>query len=320
MFEDTGKCRNVVRSVCAAVLSLAATTAGADVSLPDECPFPEGITATADGTLFVGSMQYGSIYRISAGKTAETFVPGNEKDAVAVLGVYADEPRNRLIACVADPGIAHVKVGDDRFSGKAGSGIRIYDLASGKQQASADFPGGGFCNDIAVDAKGGIYATDTYHGRILRYDGALTVWAMGGALSDRPWTLNGIDYHAADNALYVGNQATGQLFKIGIGADGAPSKAEELTLSRPLQVPDGIRFVDEKTLGVIEAGTARYSTVSLPDGGVKDVAADLASPATFAVAKGKSWVTSAQGNQFWPEEGDCAKAAKPFRILEVPAQ
>lgn len=313
--------RSFTRIACVAALTASTCAAQADVDLPGECTFPEGITSTTDGTLFVGSMQYGSIYRIAPGAAAEIFVPDNANGPLSVLGVFADEPRNRLIACVADPGIAHTKVGDDRFGGKGGSGIRIYDLRSGKQEASADFPGGGFCNDIAVDANGAIFATDTFHGRLLRYtNGPMTVWAMGGLLADRPWTLNGIDYRTSDNSLYVGNQATGQIFKIGISKDGSPGKIETVETSRVLEIPDGIRFIDDNTLGVVEAGPSQYSTVSLTDGSVSEVAKNLAAPATFAAVKGKAWVTSAQGHQFWAADGDCSKATKPFRILETPAR
>lgn len=292
----------------------------ADVNLPGECVFPEGVTATADGTLYAGSMQHGAIYRAAPNSLdAEVFVQPHDNGLVATLGIYADEPRGRLIACSADPGIAHTKVGDDSFTGKAGSGIRIFDLKTGKAQASIDFPGGGFCNDIAVDAEGTIYATDTFNGRILRsVDGGIDIWAMGGVLADRPWTLIGVDYLSDDNALIVGNQATGQLFKIAIGDDGAASKIEDLKLSRPLNVPDGVRLLDRSTVGVIEAGTGTYSAVSLADGKVTEIADKLPAPATFALARGKAWVTSAQGDQFWPADSDCAKAKQPFRLIEVP--
>lgn len=313
--------KSTTRTAIAVVLSLSTANAWADIALPGECTFPEGITSTKDGTLFVGSMQYGSIYRIPAGKAPETFVADGANGPLSVLGVYADEANNRLIACVADPGIAHTKVGDDRFTGKGGSGIRIYNLADGKEEAASDFPSGGFCNDVAVDAKGAIYATDTFNGRILRYaDGAMSIWAMGGVLANQPWTLNGIDYRAADNSVYVGSQATGQIFKIGVGDDGKPGAIEEIKTSRPLEVPDGVRFIDADTLGVIEAGPSQYSTVSLKDGKVTEVAKNLVGPATFAIAGDKAWVTSAQGGQFWPADGDCSKASKPFQIIETPAR
>lgn len=318
--KNRGRQKRARISGLAGVILLSAATAHADAILPGECIFPEGVTATSDGALYVGSMQHGAIYRVAPDSTkGELFVEGNANGLVATLGVYADEANNRLIACSADPGIAHTKVGDDRFTGKAGSGIRTFDLETGASLDSVDFPGGGFCNDIAVDAKGAIYATDTFHGRILRYDGeALDVFAMGGVLADQPWTLNGIDYRAADNSLYVGNQMTGQLFRVKIGDEGTLDGIEEVKLSRALNVPDGIRFIDTDTLGVIEAGPGQYSTVSLRDGVVSVVATDLPGPATFASARGKAWVTSAQGGQFWTADGDCKNADHPFRLVETP--
>lgn len=303
-----------------AILAASVSASWADLNLPGECTFPEGVTATSDGTIYVGSMQYGSILRIPADKTeGEIFVQPHDNSLVSTLGVYADEPRGRLIACSADPGIAHTKVGDDSFTGKGGSGIRVFDLATGKAISSVDFPAGGLCNDIAVDSSGAIYATDTFNGRILRSEDGknIGIWAMGGVLANQPWTINGIDYRSSTNSILVSSQATGQLWEIPVAAEGKPGAITEIKLSRPLNVPDGLRLIDQSTLGVVEAGNGVYSTVSLADGAVNDVATNLASPATVALARGKAWITSAQGGEFWTPDGDCSKAKKPFHLIEV---
>ncbi len=300
-------------------ISMFSSYAHSDAILPGECAFPEGVTATKDGTLYVGSMQHGSVFRVPVGSTqGEPFIANNANNIVSTLGVYADEANGRLIVCSADPGIAHTQVGDDRFTGKAGTGIRTFDLTTGAPIASTDFPGGGLCNDITVDSRGAIFATDTFHGKVMKYvEGAVSVVAMGGILSDRPWTLNGIDYRASDNALYVVNQSTGQLFKLSLDGESALSSIEEVALSRNLNVPDGLRFIDENTLGVVEAGAGALATISLSNGKVKVIAEGLDSPATFVPARGKMWVTSAQGGQFWTPNGSCAAVEKPFRLLEV---
>ena len=300
-------------------LTMMATAVQADISLPGKCVFPEGITSTSDGSLYVGSMQHGSIYRVPAGsEKAEVFVKDNSNDLVATLGVYADEANNRLIACSADPGIYITEVGDDRFTGKAGTGLRVFDLKTGAAISSAQFPVGGFCNDITVDSRGVIFATDTFHGRVIRYDGKdLSVLAMGGVLSDRHWTLNGIDYRAEDNSLYIVNQSTGQLFRLGLDDKSGLKGIDEVSLSRSLKVPDGLRFIDKGTLGVLEAGAGQYSTIKLSDGAVNVVSTGLAGTATFAPARGKAWVTAAQGGEFWSAEGSCEKASHPFTIIET---
>ena len=303
-------------------LCIASGNVLADAILPGECAFPEGVTATSDGTLYVGSMQHGSVFRVPAGsKQGEQFLANNANGIVSTLGVYADEERNRLIVCSADPGIAHTQVGDDSFTGKGGTGIHVFDLQSGVALSSVDFPGGGFCNDIAVDSRGAIFSTDTFHGKVMKYaDGAISVLAMGGILSSQPWTLNGIDYRASDNALYVGNQSTGQLFKLSLDGESALSSIGEISLSRNLNVPDGLRFIDENTLGAVEAGAGALASISLPSGEVKVIAEGLDSPATFVPARGKMWVTSAQGGQFWTPDGSCAAVEKPFRVIEVDTQ
>ena len=80
-----------------------------------------------------------------------------------MLGVLADSATDTLWVCDDNGDHAYLKT----FSLKAGSPKKTY-----------EFPGGGFCNDIALKGRDA-YITDTKDGRILKLAGgsdALTVW------------------------------------------------------------------------------------------------------------------------------------------------
>ncbi|WP_434362616.1 SMP-30/gluconolactonase/LRE family protein [Parasalinivibrio latis] len=291
----------------------------ADITLDGECIFPEGISASRDGTLYIGSMQQGSILRASTGgKTAHRFIEANSNGLVSTLGVYVDEPNNRLLACSADPGLIHQNVGDGRFDGSRPSGIKIFNLENGKPLESVDFPGGGFCNDLVSDVDGTIYATDSYHGRVMKYDGGkVSVFAIGGKLSDRLWTLNGIELSETGKDLFITNQKTGQIFNIEISKDKKASEIKEISLSRKFNA-DGIRFLPDGRLGAIEKGrTGKLNAINVETGEVITLADDLPSPATFVALGNRVFITSTQGENYWKADGSCDKAKKPFEIIEI---
>ncbi|MBD1557801.1 hypothetical protein HC752_12745 [Vibrio sp. S9_S30] len=291
----------------------------ADISLEGECIFPEGISAKSDGTMYVGSMQQGSILRIEAGaKTGKEFIKPNTNGLVSTLGVYVDESNNRLLACSADPGIIHKNVGDGRFDGSKPTAIHLFDLEKGTPIQKVDFPGGGFCNDLVSDDKGNIYATDSYHGRILKYDGnTISVWAIGGKLSDRLWTLNGIELNNTQDVLFVTNQKTGEIFSIGINEDGNKGDVNLLPLSRKFNA-DGIRFLPDGRLGAIEKGNqGKFNAIDIKTGEVEVIADNIPSPATFVPISNNVYVTSTQGENYWKKEGSCSKATHPFNIIEL---
>lgn len=66
-------------------------------------PFPESITSTSDGELFVGRVGDGGIVRVQP-RTAEStvFVQPGALGSRSILGVFADEASNTLWACSND--------------------------------------------------------------------------------------------------------------------------------------------------------------------------------------------------------------------------
>ena len=73
------------------------------ILIPGDRYFPEHVTATADGTFFVGSLNEGCIMRAQPGADRmEPFIESGTNGLVSVLGLYVDEANNTLWACSAD--------------------------------------------------------------------------------------------------------------------------------------------------------------------------------------------------------------------------
>src|SRR5215831_12666593 len=85
-----------------AVLSAwaASTALAATIALPGDRFYPESLTSTADGTVYVGSAGQGGIVRIAPGATAtQVFVAPGAFQTRSILGVLADERSQTLWVC-----------------------------------------------------------------------------------------------------------------------------------------------------------------------------------------------------------------------------
>src|SRR6201995_156230 len=220
-------------SVSLATPALAAT----DITLNVPMAFPESLTSTANGTVYIGSLQQGAVYRAMPGKaTAEPFISKEAGNFGLVLGVLADSATDTLWVCDDNGDHAYLKT----FALKAGSPKKSY-----------EFPGGGFCNDIALKGRDA-YVTDTKGGRILKLangSDALTVWYTNDK-SDP--SLDGIVWQG--NALYTNTYNGNHLIRISVNPDGSAGKGVNLATSMDIYQPDGIRRAagDKATITVIK--------------------------------------------------------------------
>src|ERR1700752_3692051 len=82
------------------------TTAAAgpsSIALPGERAFPESVTSTRDGTLFVGRLGEGGVIRAdSRTGGAAPFVAPGAAGSRSITGVFADEASGTLWACSND--------------------------------------------------------------------------------------------------------------------------------------------------------------------------------------------------------------------------
>jgi len=86
--------------------------------------------------------------------------------------------------------------------------LRIVDLATGEYE-TVDVAGSSFLNDVAVDADGAVYITDTFANSIYRYaDGAAELWVQDAALmTPNGLLVDGGTLHVASIGIFAENPA-----------------------------------------------------------------------------------------------------------------
>ncbi|HYV48165.1 MAG TPA: hypothetical protein VFA20_25070 [Myxococcaceae bacterium] len=256
------------------------------LQLPGASYYPESLTAAADGTLYVGSLPTGEVVRFRSGQfLPETFLePGTVK---GVAGVLADDASGQLWLCAVDVSFA------------TPTEVRSFDLATGAPRVRAALPANAFCNDLALDAKRNLYATDSF-GNVYRLPAggsALEAWASDPRLAPSTQGGFGADGIAFDgsSALYVNTFSDGRLLRIPIGAGGAAGAVEEIAVSPALQFPDGMRLAADGSLLVAEgAGRLTRVTVSGSAATAVTVANRLDAPTSVVRVGGSYWVTEGQ--------------------------
>ena len=172
--------------------------------------FPEGITISKNGDIYVGSLKENKIVRFkNKEKVHEIFVPSNSNGLMSVIGIFADDKSKILWVCSSNPGVTNYPTDNPIVS------LKAFDLNSGDPLNSYEFPNGGFCNDIALDDNGNVYATDSFNPRILRLNKSksrLEVWFENKSFEGEGFNLNGITF--IDNKIYTVKMNSGELFKI----------------------------------------------------------------------------------------------------------
>jgi sugar lactone lactonase YvrE len=275
------------------------------------------VAVAADGTFYAGSLEEGSIMRAQPGATQmEPFIEAGANGLVSVLGLYADDAHNTLWACSAD-------AGNGKLKGSAPVAIKAFDLKTGAAKGSYDLPGGGFPNDLTVDAQGNVYVTDSWAPRILRLAAGgtkLEEWITDPQLGTEQWSLNGIDFDAASNVIYTVNQRAGLLFRIAIKADGSAGAVTPIKTSQELRRPDGLKVIGLDTLATGEGGAGGMAVITVQgdQAAVRRLPAGLDGVATFAYYQGSAWLVENHADHFWDPANAGPEANAPFRIVEVP--
>lgn len=258
------------RPVVAAVLSLLAGCAATrvppvarDIPIDDRDVYPESISSSRDGTLYVGSLK-GIVYRAKRGeaKASAWIRPDAANGLLSVYGVLAHEPSRTLWLCSV-PNAFLPPVAD------AVTSLVALDLSTGAPKGRYVFPGvRSVCNDMTVGADGSVYATDTSGGRLLRLrKGAtqLEVFAEDAALKG----ADGIAFDATGR-LYVNIVTTGGLLRVEQDKAGKLSAIVSIKVDAVLGGPDGMRLVDGSRFLLAEGTTGRIDELVV-DGDVARV-------------------------------------------------
>jgi len=295
----------------------------AEIVIPGEGITPESLTSTADGHVIIGSVGARTIWRAApAAATAEAWIQPGTDGMQGVFGVFADDSTGTLYACSGSFG-APPAAGSPP---PPPSTLHTFDLATGAPKGKYPLPdAGGFCNDIAVDAAGNVYITDTSNmlvDRLAKGGTKLETWAgKDGSLGAKGGVLDGIA--VLGDRVVVNALVASKLYAVPIGADGVAGKAVEIKTDRTVERPDGMRSFGGTDLLVAEGGgqgrlsrvtitgdTGKVSTLKegFPDG-----------PVAVTVVGTTAYVLEGQLALMMnpPKPGETPPPAKPYKATAV---
>jgi sugar lactone lactonase YvrE len=293
--------------VLVAAAGLYAADSVREILLPQRELYPESITSLRDGTLIVGSVGKGNVWKIAPGNTgAYEWIKAGTNGLSTVLGVLADEKSNTLWVC------------SSKLDDKGGpTSVKTFNLQTGEPTGSYALPGdNAFCNDIAVASNGTAYVADTRLNSVLMLKKGAKQLEVA-AKDDKLAGADGLAF-GDNNTLYVNSVSSGKLFRLPLGKDGKATKVEEMTLSRPLDRPDGMRSLDSKRLLLAEnAGKMDIVTVQGLNANVTTLKEGLESTPAVTATRGMAWIIEGKLN-YRNDAKLKGKEAAPFKMVAVP--
>ena len=307
-------------ALAAALAVGGATAAPAEVALPGDHVFPESLSSTKDGTLFVGSFAEGGIFKVKPGADhAEPWIKPGANGSRSTFGVLADEASNTLLVCSNDasgfgvPGPGTAK----------GSALVAFDLTTGEAKGSTPLPGSPtLCNDIALGPDGSAFVTDSFNPHILRLKpggSEFEVWASDPRFAP-PKGGAGLDGIAigTDGAIYVNTFTPGGLFKVGV-TDGRAGEVTTLQPSRKLTLPDSLRAYGRDTFLMIEGGgSLDLVTVKGGTADISTIKDGFGGPVSVTQVGGTAWVAEGQLGYLLDPELKKQQPKLPFHLYAVP--
>ncbi|MGY4168231.1 hypothetical protein [Bradyrhizobium sp. USDA 3458] len=314
----TGELLKIRRASLAAII-LALGAAGAvraetaAVGVPDKS-FPESVTSTSDGTLYVGSFNHGGVTKISGGKAEQLVKPG-AADSRSTLGVLADEKSGTLYVCSNDISAMGVAGPSDT----KGAWLKTFDLKSGAPKGSfALSDPKSFCNDIVVGADGTAYVSDSFAPFVYSLkpgSTALATFATDPQLAPAKDGV-GLDGIAigADGNLYVTTFIPAKLFKIEM-MDGKAGAVTELKPSRRLDHADALRAHGGSFLLIEGNGKLDKVTVKGSEATIDTIKDGLAEPVSVTQVGDVGWV--AEGKLSYVIGDNKGKDPGPFKLTPV---
>ena len=281
----------------------AASSGGSVITASRGGFIPEGIEYDqASGRFLTGSLAEGTIFEIKRDGTVAPVI--QDKDLVSSVGIEVDEARNRLLVANSDRAV---------FEGKAAGQAKlgVYDLKTGQRLAMVDLaavigtpstPPAYFANDVAVDAAGNAYVTDTRMNVVYRvtpdYRASVlhrfTNLAQGSA-------VNGIVHHDNGYLLVVAGQ---DIYKVPVAN---PAGTTQVKVTEPVGGQDGIVWTADGRLAAVSNSATEPRLV------VFESTDDWASArrAGVAVLNGQATTAAVVGNEVWAIHPHFADAEVP---------
>ncbi|BEM37633.1 SMP-30/gluconolactonase/LRE family protein [Serratia marcescens] len=299
--------------------------------------YPEGVAWNARaGAFLVSSLRGGQLGLVYPDGRYRRFSTG--KGLITTSGMLVDTERNRVLVCNEDVGVSlHSSPGTRNrvaqvleFRLDTGALQQVYDLSSLSR-------GPTLANDLALDAQGNIYVTDSFQPQVYKIDRAtgqvsilvrssllLPAETPAAAQGTQPY-LNGIVYHP-DGYLIAADYTRGLLWKVTL--ENAPA-VSEIRLPRRLKGPDGLRLKNANELVIVQSYPGRtggmsgdVSLLSSTDGWasahIVAVAAPpgLDGPTGAALRDGEVWVVNSRYPKLFADVAQ-AESVKRFSIVKV---
>src|SRR5260370_4085617 len=298
---------------------MTAAAGPSSIALPGERAFPESITSARDGTLFIGRLGEGGIVRADPRTgAAALFVAPGAAGSRAITGVFADEASGTLWACSNDLSA----LGGPSMGADQGAALKAFDLRTGAAERSVRLPEPhSFCNDIAVDAGGAVYVTDSATTNVLRLTAGASrfeVFATNPQFAPPPPNSAGLDGIAfgGDGALYVTTYAAGGFFRIEV-ENGRAGRVTKLR-GRALVLPDGLRPLGRKSFLLVEgAGTLDRVEVDGDKFRATALRAGFRTPTSVTRVGSVAWVSEGQMPLFFDPARKGQSPVLPFRIYAL---
>ena len=224
----------------------------AKITVPQRALSPEGIQYDeANQRFIVSSRTQGRIGTVRDDSTYTQLA--DDARLVSTIGLNLDVPRQRLLAAVSDVGVNTTR--STAATLRKLAALAIFNPSSGALLNYVDLGAlrptlPHFANDIAVDAQGNAYVTDSFSPIIYKVDaqGVATVFLENAQLSGGTgFGLNGIVFHP-DGYLLVAKTNDGTLFKVPLAN---PASFTTVANTQSLVGADGLLLLDNTTLLVV---------------------------------------------------------------------
>ncbi len=298
---------------------MGALAAPTSIDLPGATAYPESLSSSKDGTLYVGNIPDGGVLRIRPNGQPERWIKPGAFGSASILGVLVDEASNTLWVCSDDLSSAGIKIP----GAPVGSALIGFDLQSGSGKLRAQFPGDrNLCNDMAIGADGSAYVTNSDAPQILKLPAGgqqLQVWFSDPALQPEPngTGLDGIAF-GNDGNLYFNRFDAADLYRIEVKG-GKAGKLTKLNPSRQLVLTDAIRPMGHGVFLLIEGG-GRLDTMTVKgdDALIATLKDGYVTPTGVTRVGDVAWVSEGQLDYLFDPAKHGQKPRLPFKLFAVP--
>jgi sugar lactone lactonase YvrE len=287
------------------------------ISVPQAALHPEGIQYDEANKRFIVSSRTKGF--ISTVKDDSTFTQlADDSRLISTIGVNLDAGRNRVLVAVSDNGANTTRSNAGGIvTLRKRAAVAIFNTTTGALLNYVDLGGlrpalNHFANDIAVDAAGNAYVTDSYAPIIYKVDpqGVASVFLENAQFdAGTAFGLNGIVYHP-DGYLIVAKANTGTLFKVPI-ANPASFTTITNAVGLTLTGADGLLLTDPQTLLLVSGSQSTVYRLSSTDSW-----ANVRSTGTFATGAVSPTTITKRGNDAYVLYPYTATAPR-FKIVKV---